>query len=126
MAVLLRDNCEHCMNGFPKGRNQLLLMFLALACGEHLILSSHIFSPPRHAPMARAQTNGRKDRHKSGDWAKFQTTGMVAVVKGMLSMKEDAMADTHKMRTMAVNIWCSGGTFYSRTHTHTHTDEQTG
>lgn len=60
--------------------------------------------PPRHAPKARAQTRGRKVRQRSGELASSQTTGMVAVVKGMLSMKEEAMADTHRMRTIATSI----------------------
>ena len=54
--------------------------------------------------MASAHTRGRRDRHKSGELAKFQTTGIVAVVKGMLSMNEDAIADTQRMRTIAAII----------------------
>ena len=34
----------------------------------------------------------------------------VAVVKGMLSMKDDAIAETHTMRMIATSIWCCGGT----------------
>ena len=35
----------------------------------------------------------------------------VAVVKGMLSMKEDESADTHTISTRATNICSLGGTF---------------
>lgn len=66
--------------------------------------------PPRHAPKARAQTSGRKVRQRSGEFASSQITGMVAVVKGMLSMKEEAIADTHRMRIIATSIWFSSGT----------------
>lgn len=67
-------------------------------------------SPPKHAPKAKAQTSGRKVRQRSGELASSQMTGIVAVVKGMLSMKEEAMADTHNMRTIATSIWFSLGT----------------
>ena len=41
-------------------------------------------------------------------------TGIVAVVKGMLSIKEDARAEIHSTIMMATNIWCSGLTLYMR------------
>ena len=60
--------------------------------------------PPRHAPIARAQTRGRRDRQRSGEFASSQMTGIVAVVKGMLSIKEEATAETHNTSKIATNI----------------------
>ena len=42
----------------------------------------------------------------------------IAVTKGMLSMKADTIADTHRMRIMATRFWFVGGT--SLTHKHVH------
>ena len=35
-------------------------------------------------------------------------TGIVAVVKGILSIKEEARAEIHSTIMMATSIWCSG------------------
>jgi hypothetical protein len=57
--------------------------------------------PPRQAPNAKDQTNGCMGRSRVGFSANALTTGIIMVVKGMLSMKAEAIPDTHKINKMA-------------------------
>ena len=75
--------------------------------------------PPRQAPRARDQTSGLRGTQIESSSAKSIITGIykraelielgysllytMAVVKGMLSMKDDAMADTQTITKMATN-----------------------
>ncbi len=73
-----------------------------------------MYIPPRQAPKASAQTRGLRERQSFSELASSIMTGMVAVVKGMLSIKEEAKAEIHSTITMATSIWCSGLTLWTQ------------
>ena len=56
---------------------------------------------PKQAPRAKAQTKGCKGRSSFALSANFFTTGIIIVVKGILSMKAEASPDTHKINKRA-------------------------
>lgn len=51
-------------------------------------------SPPRHAPIAKAHTRGCNGKFKSSFSDSEITILIIIVVKGMLSTKADAIAET--------------------------------
>ena len=53
--------------------------------------------PPRQAPRAKDQTSGSRGKSNSELLAKLFTIGIIIVVKGMLSMKAEAIPEIHKM-----------------------------
>jgi len=55
--------------------------------------------PPRHAPKARAQTKGKMFIILPNS----MTTGIIAVVNGILSIKLDANAEIHKIKIILTN-----------------------
>ncbi len=81
----------------------------------------HIHLPPKQAPNANVHTRGFNDKHTSEDSAIFTITGIcsintlvhytltvivltIACVKGILSINDEAIADTHNIITMATSI----------------------
>ena len=87
----------------------------------NLNLQISAYSPPRQAPRASDQTRGFRGTHTessspnsmiTGIYKRYQIVGegrglhtvlTIAVVKGMLSINDDAMADTQTINNIATN-----------------------
>lgn len=66
--------------------------------------------PPKQAPKDRDHINGWSGRFNSLSLARLAAILTIIVVRGRLSTKAEAKADTHKIKTMAVANLDSGPT----------------
>ena len=114
--------CVHsvCVSVYVNACDVCLLLYLSLQISA--------YSPPRQAPRASDQTRGFRGTHTessspnstiTGIYKRYQMVGRelhtsltIAVVKGMLSIKDDAMADTQTINNIATSNWFSLSTAY--------------
>lgn len=64
-----------------------------------------VFLPPRHAPKARDHTKGCNGSSSSSFWLREITILIIIVVNGILSTKDEAIADTQRINKIeAANL----------------------